>query len=1235
MRDPLFPHLLLAPPDASSWTDPSATSRRLHGDAVHQALALLGPGETSFAAVNRRLHQARALLGVHPARLDLAPLASAMVRTLTHPLMAELFSKTALALAEQEIVIPAQVPTQIPAQVSAQVSAQGDAPMAPHSLVRVDRLVLLPDGTAWVLDFKLGTGNPDADRAQIRSYQRLLADLLGRECHGALVNLEQALVLTLPPVQPRLLPDSSPEKPGSLICPFPEALLPGPPEDHAPPIRVLPLHADPIALLHDHLRARCADAPFLAMANIQVIFPHRRPRIYLHQALARSLGAPFLPPRCSSLEDWILRQACLASDDPPALATPLDQAWLLHEIDADLKGGLKGGPEDDREATPWHRFLPWGLRLTQVLDELDRERITAQALDHPPDDLPEAAARLLADLGTVQAAFHERLADRNLATPATLAAQIPRDRHHRDHSPSSGSVWPLDGPTYLCGLFALTRTEADLVQSLRRAGAELWWQADQPLPEPLQRWSSAWKADLDWEFVPSDQGLAQGQTQGQTQDLAPTFILAHDLHSELRRLAEDAASWGQEEKVAVILPDPALLRPVLAHLPMDREVNVTLGLPLERSALGLLLHTLTRMARDGRLTGVGSASRDYLDLWQNPWVRRLLPGGGLARLRRLIQGRGHTFLDSVALAELLRECVAVDAEGGCGADAMDVDGYGDEGGDGQGGNDYGGFAGSGMAGLAVLFQEALGLTTLDELHGFLLRLLDTLQVRERAPSVLEMHAVHALYSTVLPGLEQTLSRDRALPPAALWSVFWNCLGLERIPFSGEPLTPWQVMGLLESRLLCFDKVIVLECVEGVLPRTAAPNPLLPEALRPALGLPPSYAEERIIHSHLRRLMASAGEVRLYSRQGASPNPLEGRTMPSRYWERELWDREKAAGKLLSGSVSRVALELDLSLSPGRAPEKAALAERLARRLERGLSLSGLRTYLRCPLRFFKEEVAAFPPRPDPSNDPSAAVMGRLAHDILERLFQPHVQSTVVPRDLLSGFDDIWSELAPGHLREAPLVPAARFFQARLLQELLRSYLRQSDQPVHLLAVEQSAQRPLPGAAARIVLRGRLDRIDLDPLLNIPMILDYKTGGASRRKPLDILHLDELAAELTDLSPGDEAAAHEGLILINTRLPDPQLPGYLYLHDAPALCGYVHLGEWQAKNRFVPLIKPGKKNEAEGLTHQFLDWQAQGLPVILEWLGRHILEAPLFSPTTQPGTCPSCPWRVTCPWALTE
>ncbi|WP_045220231.1 PD-(D/E)XK nuclease family protein [Desulfonatronum thioautotrophicum] len=1229
MRDPLFPHLVLAPPDASTWTDPASSIRRLHGDLAHQALALLSPGETDQVAVLRSLRQARALLGMHPARLDLEPLAWAIVRTLGHPLLAELFADRSLTLAEQEIVVPAHDPS----------------PAAAHAVVRVDRLVLLPDGTAWVLDFKLGLGDPDTDQAQIRAYQRLLADLLGRECHGALVNLEQADVVTLPPFKPRQQRAAEADAAETTVLPLNDILCSGSSpyqrQDKSqgvtpPPIRVLPLDADPIALLHDHLMARCATAPHLAMATTQVIFPHRRPRIYLHQALARSLNAPFFPPRCFSLEDWILRRACLTSDDPPVLATPLDQAWLLHDIDNRLKGA--------QEATPWHRFLPWGLRLTQVLDELDREKATAQAVDHPPDDLPEAASRLLADLGRVQAAFHQLLADRNMNTVGTLAALAGRPLgHHPESSQDAQSITGCstptqEGPTYLCGLFALTRTEADLVQSLRLAGAELWWQADHTLPEPLQRWATAWQAELDWNFGRRDPAAAPRPTA------QVTLIQAHDLHSELRRLAEDAATWDRREQVALILPEPALLRPVLAHLPMDAEVNVTLGLPLERSALGLLLHTLTRMARDGRLTGVGPASRDYLDLWQNPWVRRLLPHGGLVRLRRLIQQRGHAFLDSAVLAELVRECTAVDV-GGVNEDGNvneDGDVYGDVDSDGIGhgeaqpGSDPDRPPGSGMAGLAVLFHEALELTTLDELRGFLRRLLDALQVRERAPSVLEMHAVHALYSTVLPNLEHALSRNHPLPAAALWSVFWNCLGLERIPFSGEPLTPWQVMGLLESRLLCFDKVIVLECVEGVLPRTAAPNPILPEALRPALGLQPGYAEEGIIHFHFQRLLAAAGEARLYSRQGMSPNPLEGRTMPSRYWESELWKKEKDTGKLLRETISRASLELDLGLSPGRAPEKASLADRLAQRLDRGLSLSALRTYLRCPVRFFKEEVAAFPPRPDPRQDPGAPVMGRLAHAVLEELFRPHVGKVVVPgTDLLPVFEEIWAALAPSHLLEAPLPPAARFFQARLLRELLRNYLRQSDQPVHLLAVEQPAQRPMPGAAARINLRGRLDRIDLDTERNLPVILDYKTGGASRRSPLDIHRLEELADKLDSLPAKDENAANDGLNLVNSILADPQLPGYLFLHAAPALCKYVHLGEWQAKKRLVSLVKPGKKAEAEHLLQRFLEWQENGLPRILEWLGQHILEAPLYTPTTQPETCVACPWRTTCPWALED
>lgn len=1149
----IFPRLAVAPPDASTWGDDTAALRRLHGEVAHQALALMEPGEAGIHAVSRRLNQARALLGIHPRALDPESLVPIIARTLERPEIARFFAPEALALSEQEVVVP------------------GGTPEAPCRVVRVDRLALLPDGTPWVLDFKLGSGDPDADKRQVREYQFLVAEIFQRSCHGALIHLDRSEMMELEPViaprrkDPSRLPATDPTGVGLST----EEILPR-------PIQIFPLDADLISLLQSELLARLDPARPLNFSDVQIIFPHRRPKLHLLQKLARSVGRPFFPPRCLSLEDWILRQACLATDSPPTLASALDQAWLLHLVqEADNEQSSPSSPSS------WHQFLPWGLRLARVMGELDRELVTARDVVLPLEDLPTLAQNILARLGRLQEGFHEALRAAGLTTQAALAGSIDPDRLR------------VNEPTYLCGLFALTRSEAALVEVLRRRGARVWWQSDDPLPDQLHRWVRTWQAELQW----MEEGTRASERRRPAQ---VSFVQAHDLHSQLRHMSQDLASCNPRDSIAVILPDPSLLRPLLAHLPPSRHINITLGLPLERTALGMLFHSLAQTARSGHISGTYPNARNFLEFWQNPWVRRLLPEGMSGLLRRILTERAEKSLDAEERARIA-QCI----EERFGIEPLPY------------------------PHLANLFFEALGLDCLSSLGRYLKRLLSALHVREADSSSLEMQVVHALYSRILPEMEHALSSARTMPSGALWNIFWTSLRSERTPLRGEPLTPWQVMGLLESRLLCFDKVVILECLEGILPPAEAPNPLLPDALRPVFGLPPGQAEEGIVRHHFQRLLASAKEVRLYTRQGLAADPLEGRTIPSRYWEQTLWKEEKNRGERLEGHIARVPLELVLSPTRAAFPAKEPVLGLLRARLTKGLSLSALNTYLNCPVRFFYEQIARFTPMPDPGQDPGARIMGEAAHKVLEKLFRPVLQQRIIPRELLPQLEAIWKhELAEG-LRDAPLSPASRFFHVRLLRELLVNYLDKAVDPVRPILVEESLQRKLPGKAGSILLRGRLDRVDLDPHTGLHVILDYKTGRAPMDGPLAVSLLWELSDQAREAPMN-----RDSLILLQERLPDIQLMGYLYLLDSPALCGFVQLGEWDPKKSFVPLYKPDKKDE-HGSLEDFLRWQREGLPVLLEWLGRHVLEAPAFFPACLAQNCGRCPWSPTCPWTETD
>lgn len=1149
------PRLLIAPADHPFQEDEAAHRRRIEGNLAHQALALVQPHRRDAHALLSCLRQARALLGIPSFAADLHAMGRTLENVLSHPDIQAFFTGACMTLPEQEIVVP------------------GKRSGAGFELLRVDRVVLMPDNSLWVLDFKLGPGDPVQDRLQLRRYQRAVAEIFRHPCHGALIHLDA-------PKVERFAAEKTLRKVGA----DPEALMEAASRHmHSArprtqrPIKVYPLHANLLSALVDELaRGDEAQNP-LVMAQAQVIFPHRRPKLHLLHDLAAKMNRPFFPPACASLEDWMLRQACLNSDDPPTVATPLDLAWLLYATERDL-------PEDGfRKAVPWHQFLPWGLRLARVMEELDAESITARNIPAASDQLPAMAVDMLARLGQMQAALHKRLADERMTTRAALARQ------------ASGSRFQATGEVFLCGLFALTASEAGIIHELRQSGARLWWQSDRPLPQELKRWVQRWDAPLDWA-----DNAAQFAQQETASAPDPLFIQAHDLHSQLRHLRMLSASWGAHERIAVIAPEPSILRPLLAHLPQDVNINVTMGLPLERSALGALLQTMMRTARSCQIAGVDPLASDLLDFLLSPWMRRLLAEQVHAWLRVDLSEQSPAVLTASDLDALLaraREALGPRAET--------------------------------LAIPLALFQEALNLSTLADLCAYLHRLLNSLGVFEAACDPLERHAVHALLTRIIPVLDSAFCSRQGMPAGAVWSVFWTALREERAPLSGEPLTPWQVMGLLESRLLCFDRVVVLECVEGSLPRAEVPDPLLPEALRPALGLPRGYSEERITRHHFRRLLASAREVILFSRHGQSADPLEGRKTPSRYWEQLIWEQEQRLKARMGNRIQTIPLALRLTGQSAPPPDKESWLPLLQERVARGVSLSALNTYLTCPLRFFYEHVARFQARTAPERDPGAAALGDLAHKVLELLFRPYLGREVTPKNLLPELDEIWAKQVDLVLGQTPLSGASRFFHLRLLSRLLHAYLEKADKPTMPVMLEQPLHRPLPGLAQSMVLRGRLDRVDHDLAANIPLILDYKTGAAPIRNSLTVPVLQELTERLAQ-APLDAASLTD----LKETLQDLQLPAYLYLFDQPALCGFVQLGQWKAEQAFVPLCKKSRK-DTDILEEGFLEWQQAGLPALMEWLGRHVLEAPFFSPASLAQSCGACPWSQVCPWAAME
>jgi hypothetical protein len=81
-----------------------------------------------------------------------------------------------------------------------------------------------------------------------------------------------------------------------------------------------------------------------------------------------------------------------------------------------------------------------------------------------------------------------------------------------------------------------------------------------------------------------------------------------------------------------------------------------------------------------------------------------------------------------------------------------------------------------------------------------------------------------------------------------------------VPLSGDPLKGVQVMGLLESRNLNFDKVTFLGFNEGIIPKTSIGNSFIPDSIRRAYGLPVLENLDAISSYMVYRLLQRAKQI---------------------------------------------------------------------------------------------------------------------------------------------------------------------------------------------------------------------------------------------------------------------------------------------------------------------------------------------------------------------------------------
>ncbi len=959
-----------------------------------------------------------------------------------------------------------------------------------------------------------------------------------------------------------------------------------------------------------------------------IVFPLNRPRRYLLDIYKKNVQSPLLLPNIVNVSQLI--QNCLESwtRTVPRMAGTLDQVAIIKESVQAIGAKAPAGSPLAKLAADLNaedgmvRFFPWGVRLARLLDECAGHMIEADDLHHVKDMVNDYAAALLGSLRSIQDDFRARLMGLGLSTPG-----LESQRAAMLAGASPDLPLKLQGrKIIIAGFVRLTESEDRLFRYLWEHGAEICLHTDPALLEGVGHWSCGdhrawiqrWKAHT----------VLMGERRQNTPNIR--FYAGYDLHSQLRELRRELEQGSRaDETRAVVLSHDALLMPTLHHIP-EKNINISLGYPLERSLLARLVERMLQvresMDAQGRVRW-----KPLMDLLRHPYVRMLCASSEKGEPDDAVPLRPFLLLMEHALRTGTRMVDVAEA----GTDVLDeILGSEDEKPLLEGLTEESGallekvlrVLVSDWRDTASLYDTAERLRTLCQLlleHGR--------HIWKDFP--LDAECLARLMQNVIPELADNALCHERLSLDSLFAILRQSLAEQRVPFEADPLTGLQILGTLETRLLHFDRVYMLDLTEDALPGSPARDPLLPDSLRDMLGLPDNDRRDMLAAHTFHRLIAGAKEVFLYWQEGVQTGVMDGKKQRSRFVEEAVWRVEQREGRRLNpGEGPLAAAVFPMSLPPAMQDTDIARTTDIDRRMDallgKALSPSRLDEYLSCPARFFHRHVCSlYELDKVPEGDDYPAV-GDLIHSVLHRAFEPYLgrwlrSGDITAEHLAALFRE---ELSASKLQDS--LPAQSLFMLEAAGPArLSDFLEHQPELTEVLQLEHKSSAELMLGDRRFVLTGKIDRLDRRPDEGGLVILDYKTGRTSKSPRSSFWNDEVLWQSMRDWASG----GYDPLFDLADSLPSLQLPCYLYIcgHDprntetlrlsSLADAAWVQLAD---KGEEISLL--GKGLEPEERTRII----EERIPELLSFVLRHMAESKSFTPR-RTSACEHCPYRHLC------
>lgn len=788
--------------------------------------------------------------------------------------------------------------------------------------------------------------------------------------------------------------------------------------------------------------------------EVLVVFNNRR-SLRFFQRQFMSFGHNMFLPRTMAIDDLVAKLSGLHVVQKEFLL------FELYRIHIDLEG-------EGRKYKTFDEFIPFGDLMIGDFSELDQYMVDARAIFDNLHDLKAIGewnieGEPLTPFQQDYLRFYHRLydyydrlrkvlADRGDAYSGMAYRQVAEQIVDVAERVEAAAI-------YFVGFNALSECERRIIGHYQRVGlGHLVVDSDPYYMQPEQEAGHFLRKHVD-EFPsirPQGASLFAEGKRTITIVQCPENVLQCKMAGQL---LADNPQWlksDDPESTAVVLADESLLLPALNSLPKgDYKINVSMGFPFTDSGVHLLVERMLNL--HSRANERGYHRDDIYLLLVHPLVARLL--GVAPEEVKAFKAKDVVRLQGAQLRSLL--------------------GVGEE--------------------LPFFTDKPLGV---DEFLQALQTIVEAVVEQDLlATDRKEMQSLAALVQVVeyLALLQHDYHYIDTLH--TLQKIYVRIAQRHVVDLLGDPLSGLQLMGMLETRNLDFDRLLLLSASEDVLPSPRSASSLIPYELRRAAGLPTYQEKDSVYAFNFYHMLLRSREVYLlYSVKADGGRHGE----PSRF----LRQVEEELAPQFGINVKHWVVNNDTVLRDECGEDEVvqkspSVLQTLRAVADKGFTPTGFDAYFQCKLRYYYENVLRIREEEDPTDDLDASLLGTVIHEVLQAIFTPCIGQMVSQDHLRWATEHLAEMLDAQFERQARLgrsISGQNYFYRGVAETQIAALLQvemkqlREGHSLKILALEQSLDPILvgyDGLGNPIRLRGKVDRVDLmDGHLRI---IDYKTG----------------------------------------------------------------------------------------------------------------------------------------------